>query len=514
MLAVFLINYTESQDFDSDDYSCTINDFHQGMNITCTENITTLHFTNTAFSTIPSFVFEIFSMLTYLEVSSTHLSSISSTPFGAMHNINNIDLSNNSLITIPNHTFDKCHSLIELNFSCNEISELPENAFAGLSNLTVLDLSNNSIGALIEGLFYPLVQLHQLRLESNRIKVIDNTLFTKNQKLQMLYLDFNRIAVVSPEAFRPLRELITISIGHNPITRIDFSHMNKIRTIIVNNANLTTLEIPACVHEVTAYQNKISHIKVAPNSNLTSLHIANNRLRNLSDLSTLAQLNALDLTSNNIVHINFTDLANMKKLQQLMLNDNQIIDLDVDGIVNNLPALVILEITTTNYTSNQLQNIANKLSTHKIYLMSEESKIINTQELDANTSIKRISSIARTIVSSTTEMPFGITSNTGTITSKSEGSNMELDARIHRLEMILNSLNANSTDLKNIEKHLRNLRIMTVLVICAFILFLSFQVLMFVRRNYSHIRFQTNTILTNGRARSHESINPILEEVL
>lgn len=461
---------------------------------------------------LPSEIFESFLLLKSVDASNTRLSSIVNMRFSSLPNLVDLDLSHNSIITVPDRIFDRCNAK-EVNLQQNKIRELSSSAFAGLTQLLNLDLSFNKIAKLDEDVFRPLISMNELRLDNNRIEVIDEKLFVHNSQLQMLYLNNNLISVVQAKAFESLKMLSALDIGDNLFPAINLMPMERLNNIGLNNGNLTTLEIPNHVTEVRAYGNQIAHIKIAIDSNLTMLMVGKNQLTTLGDLTKHKNLRKLELSYNKIEHLDLITFAKMPQLEQLLLYGIKLEKLDADFVLRNLLHLKVLELSPEFYKKEELERFTTKLKT--IVVLNDGGKIINNQASTATNDpipTKNVYEDESPLPETRHDanLPAAAKVNVETI---SDPDRQLLD-RIQKLEEFIKSSDQQRAELKykeNIEESLHSLRMLIVVTLCAFSLFVSYQIFTFVRKNYTRLRIQTSTMLSNGRARSHE---PMLEEVL
>lgn len=477
-----------------------------------------IRFRATVMSSIPEQIFNSFPALKQLDASDTHLSTIANMHFAELPHLMQLNLSKNSIATIPEHIFDKC-TAVEVNLQHNAISVLNTNVFAGLSNLLRLDLSYNNITQLEENVFKPLVNMEELRLEFNRILLIDAKLFEHNAKLRLLYLSNNSIEIIQQKAFEPLKQLESLEMDNNPFQVVNLMAMKRLLNVSVVNCQLTELQIPDSVTHVKAYGNRITHINVSFDSNLTSLMVGKNNLTSLGDLTEHRKLEDLELSYNHITHLNLSTLTRMRQLKNLLIYDIKLDALDAEFVFKQLSNLRVIELSPDLYEADKLKAFATQLEQKHIFLIDEKGRIMTgdpkiSNDQSAATSTNAMNKLA---TSGTTTGP---ATHDDSRQAKDNieiilGHERELNDRIQRLERLVQSMtDERRTELQHMESvdhNLHTLRVLTVIVTCAFSLFVALQIFLFVRNNYTRLRIQTSTMLSNGRARSHE---PMLEEVL
>lgn len=120
---------------------------------------------------------------------------------------------------------------------------------------------------------------------------------------------------------------------------------------VQDNSALTYLDL----NQKNLTDTDISEIFKYNISNLKTLVLGGNDIKNITALGNLTNLEYLSLNGNNIVDI--TPLSNLKKLRQLHLYKNNIIDITPLG---NLPELRILSLNKNKVSSfTALNNLAN-----------------------------------------------------------------------------------------------------------------------------------------------------------
>lgn len=482
-------------------------------------NETSIRFSATVMSSIPDEIFKGFPALKQLDASETHLTTIANVHFTELPNLMQLNLSKNSIATIPEHIFEKC-TAVEVNLQHNAISELDPNAFTGLTKLMRLDLSYNNIARLGEDVFKPLISIEELRLEFNRIQVIDAKLFVHNAPLRLLYLSNNSIEIIEPKAFDSLTQLESLEMDNNPLKVVNLMAMKRLLNVSVVNCALSALQIPDSVTHVKAYGNQITHINVSSASNLTSLMVGKNNLTSLGDLTEHQNLEDLELSHNQITHLNLSSFTRMRQLKDLLIYGIKLDALDTDFVFTKLSNLRVIELSPNLYEKDELNAFATQLKQRHIYVIDEKGSIMNY----GNSKISN----DKLPATPTNAMNKYSTSDTAAVPATHDdlrpakdnieivlGHERQLNDRIQRLERLVQSMtDGQRTELqhkKSVDDSLHTLRVLTVFITCAFSLFVALQLFLFVRNNYTRLRIQTSTMLSNGRARSHE---PMLEEVL
>lgn len=466
---------------------------------------------------IPSAIFDQYSVIHYLDVQSTQLRSLESAMFNKLRKLKTFNAQNNSLTKLPTRIFVNSVSMLTLTFAKNRIEDLLADTFTGLIALISLDLSENKIATMDDTVFKPLIMLKTLRLNQNLLKVIDVDVFRSSHKLKTLYLSENSISNIQPESFHGLRELMTLEIGNNTyMNSIDLTQIPKLRDVDVNDAALTMLTIPANVSKINAKNNKIVVIRAEPNAMVNSLDLRNNSIHNLHQFANFTNLQYLDLSLNNITEVDFSCFKNLTALEKLIVAENPVLFLNATTLLKNMPALEIIELSAEHFEPQILRQFVYEIkkSGRRISIFSSNSSNIpggidNVMPDEPSTSVRPDAVSPTTTDSSANNKNILIN---------------DLIKRIDKLEMVItakdqeNKVNSSTVQHNELEKNVADLRLIVIWMIIAFSVFVSFQIAMFVRQNYKRIRLPINGLTRNGlyhgRPRSHESVSPILEEVL
>ena len=252
--------------------------------------------------------------------------------------------------------------LTQLNISGNSIKDI--SPLAGLTKLTLLDISNNSVSDLtpVKGLvnlteldilgnqiavldpLFPLVNLTILRMSSNNISdiscvrgmtglvqldVASNLVQNLNPlsnitSLQILYLGNNHIVSVS--ALSQLTQLTQLT-----LSQPDPGTVSSPANASTTTSTATTTASPAPLYKI----NDISPLaKLVHQQELT---LRNNNVEDASIVSNMPAMVTLDLSNNNLSHVNFltessdesTCTCSLPVLKTLDLSGNQFTNLSM-----------------------------------------------------------------------------------------------------------------------------------------------------------------------------------------
>lgn len=497
----------------------------------CIDPISSLSLRDAKFSGIEWPSMDRIQNVSYIDISESKLVSIENVTFCKFRRLKNIDASKNSIKDLPIGMLAGCSNLVELTISQNQLSELIDGVFTQITSIKVLDLSLNQIVRLVDDVFKPLVHLENLRLNNNRITVIDGDLFANNPKLNILFLSGNLLETIGHGSFWKLKNLQTLDIGKNAqLGSIDLTEMDSLGNVEIDGASLSMLHIPVNVTQINAFGNKISRVQVDPQSRLHILHLGNNKISNLSDFSSLEQLQHLDLSNNGLTSIDFSYFARLKNLTHLIINSNLIKELNSTALLHYLPSLKILELSTDSMDMGNKQQLVEQIKTsHSKLIVLNEGKNVLDSEVNRDMKPKLDSSMAPVSISTTT-LP--------SVQTQTQSSNQShtvirtptpVTPRPHDVEKenliqtLLNRIEIleSKTDGKNseevhrvMEKSMANLRLMIICTILAFSLFVSIQIIVLVKRNQNRLRIP-RWILPRNVEHTHRRLSDsISEEVL
>lgn len=261
--------------------------------------------------------------------------------------------------------FAKTPQLTALDLAHNRIDEITARAFNGLPHLKTLWLCFNNIVWLNTRTFENLPKLRILKLHNNYLRTIESKLFSRNVHLNELTLFNNSLEFIEGDVLDRLKAIefldmpnvwnqLTINGKSNKFYDYEchmgghMSHFAEMRMINLSCNHLTALSMD----QLKGLQFKY-------------LNIRHNDINTLSEpylFSNVAEVNAIDLSHNQIEDINPEVFSGIEKLEILWLDHNNITSLDRQTF-SNLPNLLILHLRF-----NRLQTIDTNLFWHNIKL--------------------------------------------------------------------------------------------------------------------------------------------------
>lgn len=277
-------------------------------------------------------------------------------------------LSEHSLTKLPSHSLQRCQNLSSLTLK-GKINDIAKDAFDGMSKLVTLDLSYNEIKQLHKNTFKPLPKLKYLYLDSNRLQMIQSDLFYHNPELKYLYLNFNDLKTVGHGAFRMMSVSSKLWIrGNRHLESIDLtknSNGNSIGLQVhIGDCALKTLFIPMGVESIRADGNQITTINAHPNNRLIRLHVRNNNISSVANI-TLPFVDSINVMGNNFM--SFSDFYGFKQLTTVSFDLNPKQTFSIDEIRKNLRLLKSVYFSSPGMSVEEQKQIINNFKRYNIF---------------------------------------------------------------------------------------------------------------------------------------------------
>lgn len=308
-----------------------------------------------------------------------------------------------SLTEIPNevinmYEFDSENSsnwfenvdLVKFIAADNELSEIPNDVFPDIDpadfdpdsdergpqfgGLETLDLHGNKLFALPVGV-RRLHQLRMLNLSYNELVMDKLGIILEIPSLVDLKLASNKLAGVFPSEIGRLRQLESLDLRNNALTRLprELSELTSLKILDVGENNLATLPFEALsklpLKTLNAPRNNLEGTLIPENvgrlENLQSLNVANNALEVFAanDKLSLPNLHSLIINVNRIKSL--PCVSTWQSLSVLAAEENRLTDIPA-GFVD------LKKVKTVDFTGNNITRVDEKigllesLSTFKI----------------------------------------------------------------------------------------------------------------------------------------------------
>lgn len=224
-------------------------------------------------------VFPAQNALATLNLSSNNITSLSVDIFQKLNQLAQLRLSHNQIEEIPSFVFHKTEKLVEIDFSFNAIRRIDDFAFAGDFNLTTLNLAHNYITGLNREIFDNHINLKHLDISSNQMTVLHGDIFKTLTNLTHLDLSNNPLNTLPNALFENLVKLETLNLSRTMLIEIGcgmFAQLTELKILDLSNNLLKTID---------------ANIFPTSLTNLASLSIANNQLKELNGFTTERLLN-------------------------------------------------------------------------------------------------------------------------------------------------------------------------------------------------------------------------------
>ncbi|MED1268853.1 NEAT domain-containing leucine-rich repeat protein [Bacillus mycoides] len=245
----------------------------------------------------------------------------------------------NAKITDPSF-FANLKQLNHLALRGNEFSDVTP--LVKMENLESLDLSNNKITNVA-----PLIEMKNVKslyLSGNQIE--DVTALAKMEQLDYLNLANNKITDVAP--LSALKNVTYLTLAGNQIEDIKPLYSLPLKDLVLTRnkvKDLSGIDQMNQLNKLFIGKNQIEDVTpLAKMTQLTELDLPNNELKDITPLSSLVNLQKLDLEANYISDL--TPVSNLKKLVFLSFVANEIRDVRP-----------VVELSKTAYINVQNQKV-------------------------------------------------------------------------------------------------------------------------------------------------------------
>ena len=257
----------------------------------------------------------------------------------------------NAKITDPSF-FANLKQLNHLALRGNEFSDVTP--LVKMENLESLDLSNNKITKVA-----PLIEMKNVKslyLSGNQIE--DVTALAKMEQLDYLNLANNKITDVAP--LSALKNVTYLTLAGNQIEDIKPLYSLPLKDLVLT-------------------RNKVKDLSGIDQMNqLNKLFIGKNQIEDVTPLAKMNQLTELDLPNNELKDI--TPLSNLVNLQKLDLEANYISDLSP---VSKLNKLVYL-----SFVANEIRDVRPVIELSKKAYINVQNQKVFLEDTEVNKEVK------------------------------------------------------------------------------------------------------------------------------
>ena len=267
---------------------------------------------------LPRELFRSITTLKKVQANACGIEELSRYIFEYAETLTELRLRENNLKKLSSGVFMSATALQTLDLTGNKIIEIEKNAFSKLINLEHLMLTENKITTLTEETFKELVKLSSLRFDSNKIQMIEENVFENNLELTEIRLDSNEIIMIDNKAFDKLLKLKTLNLASNRLHKINLQNTNIEKLILPYN-KLTHIDLNKNLKSFYAPYNDLKSINFNGNTNLLEIKVRQNSFTNISNFSSLFNLEILDLSFNALDELKISTFARMTNLIKLNL---------------------------------------------------------------------------------------------------------------------------------------------------------------------------------------------------
>lgn len=346
--------------------------------------LTSLSLRGTEFTTIPQNTFINFPRLQILYISHNNLSELKIDDFKNALRLKELFIYNTQLQVIPSQIFHLCPEIEKLIFSLNPIHQIDEEAFGNLRKLKNLNLESLPLLTFPENMLVNMTALEEIKLENCSIKSLPEDFFHNNLKLTKIFLNQNQLDSLPDEIFNDLKNLKFLNVEFNNLMTLPVS---KSQEIHARNNKLQQFHIPNSAVVVDVQNNLITKVTCEENLNVEIVFFNNNSLSTFDCFSDMTNALQIFLNDNKFSNLNAEFFKNLQKVSVFKINNNtdlkvseevfsplkNVRELWVDALTGyeNLkqnPKLSMLFLTTKSWNCSYLKQVADTLSTQKIYL--------------------------------------------------------------------------------------------------------------------------------------------------
>ncbi|KAM9349953.1 uncharacterized protein ABDE67_009674 [Symphorus nematophorus] len=308
--------------------------------------LTKLIFINNALRSIHAHSFEHLVELQELEISGNPgLENLFMGTFAKQGNLTKLILNFNGFKTVHPGVFDSLKQLETLQMKGNIISDLPTYLFQNLHNLHVLDFSQNKLEGVQRETFSGLERLETLKMNNNLISNLTSDTFHNISQLTELHLEWNKISELADGIFFALTKLKLLNLRGNLLT---------------------------------TFSDKVFGFQA---SNLKELNLKDNRLAELSSISSLTSLTDLILSSNQLSSLPKDFFKNVTVLENLDLSENQLISLP-EMIFRDLFNIKTIYLNKNNLSKVDAKMFEDQLLIQQLYLSDNQLETVPQGLLD------------------------------------------------------------------------------------------------------------------------------------
>ncbi|KAK3799525.1 hypothetical protein RRG08_052709 [Elysia crispata] len=282
-----------------------------------------------------------------IRMEENRITKIHARAFADLKNLKRIDLGNNQITYIAPDAFSGLNNLNSLMLYGNKIADLPPGVFGGLTSLQILMLNANKISCVRVDAFKDLSSLSLLSLYDNEIQSLANGTFTPLTKVQTIHLadnplicDCNLRWLVDYLTVHPVETLAVRCFSPKRVARKKITQLRADKFKCKDSESLRTKYAGTCMIDracpadctcvgttVDCSKKGLLDIPDGIPMYTTTLRLGANKIKTLRATGIfrkLPNLRTLDLTGNEINHIEDKTFNKADKLEDLQLSNNDL----------------------------------------------------------------------------------------------------------------------------------------------------------------------------------------------
>ncbi|XP_035779449.1 nephrocan-like isoform X2 [Anopheles albimanus] len=298
----------------------------------------------------------------------------------------NLDLSRNKITELRNYAFEGASQLQTLNLTANNISIIEDKSFHSLKTLRVLLLGGNSLKSFSSAVIVELTALAAIVLANNQLQELEKKIFARNVALKIIHLQNNSLSTFEEETFCNLKECTNFNLDELDLTNNNIKQLSlpniQVTILRAKNNQLNKLHISTTVQQLHCSHNKISEIGInnASQSMLEILDITSNSVSSLEFIAQFRHLHTLYLGLNSLNPLNVSSFATLTKLRNLGLEQTNIVNLQ-HGMFGHQEQLEWLDLSFNNLDHVDMLMLISCAQLNTLYLDGNRLKSIDYEQL-------------------------------------------------------------------------------------------------------------------------------------
>uniref|UniRef100_A0A8C6U0V5 TIR domain-containing protein n=1 Tax=Neogobius melanostomus TaxID=47308 RepID=A0A8C6U0V5_9GOBI len=339
-------------------YSNTLSDVSESA-LRMFTRLTRLNIESNELSRIPPTI-QNMSTIAYLSFQSNHIAKLGCSDFKDMASLTEINLNSNRISKLNSCVFKEHKNLKVLYVTNNLFSQLDDNFGISLYSLVVFNTSDNHIGSIQKGTFRGMSQLTDLNIKSKSQLTLQRGAFEGLRGLKRLTLSLD---YQSGSVFEGLDQLERLVVFISSTIEMTNFTVYEPMTFNIDSLQELIIEVDknACAYQALYLLHGLKRLRVLsldtvcclfpPGIFLQIPHLLNLRITNCVEFiadpdlfQPVSDLQALDLSHNQIKYLNISINTNLTKLETLILKNNELTVIN-KTLFEGLPSLKYLDLS-------------------------------------------------------------------------------------------------------------------------------------------------------------------------